>query len=240
MPRIARIVAPGLPHHITQRGNNKREIFHDRKDRLWYCEWFRECAFQYGLTILAYCLMNNHVHFVAIPLAADSLASTFRLLNMRYSHYKNRKTESCGHLWQARFYSCIVEGAHLVQALKYVERNPVRAGMVSKPWEWEWSSAAEHIGERLAHFDCAPISEYSGMTHQEWRAYIAEREEIDSIYNFRKNTLSGFPLVSASCLEELNRGLGINSAPLQQHNETCEQNVNKGVCPPKAKYVNKI
>ncbi len=152
MPRIPRIVAPGLPHHVTQRGNNRQSIFHGKEDPVLYLEWFREYAMKYGLTVLGYCIMDNHVHFIVVPQSTGSLAKVFRLLNMRYSHYVNRKMGTCGHLWQGRFFSCIVNGPHLLTTLKYVERNPVRAGMVSFPWEWELSSAREHIGEKPPFF----------------------------------------------------------------------------------------
>jgi putative transposase len=209
MPRISRIVAPDLPHHITQRGNNKRIIFYEKEDFLFYLQLFREYATKFGLTLLGYCLMSNHVHFIAVPSQADSLASVFKFLNTRYSHYMNKKMESCGHLWQGRFFSCIVDGPHLLRALKYIERNPVRAGMVMLPWEWEWSSAAEHSGKRSSHFDSVNFQELVGMTYHEWKLFIAASEEIDSAYDIRRSTIAGHPLVTAACLEKLNSTMGL-------------------------------
>ncbi len=91
MPRIGRVVAVGLPHHITQRGNYRQDIFSDDSDREKYLEWFREYSNKYELSELGYCLMTNHVHFIVIPNKEDSLAKTFNTTNMRYSQYFNRK-----------------------------------------------------------------------------------------------------------------------------------------------------
>jgi putative transposase len=231
MPRISRIVAPELPHHITQRGNNRRIIFYGREDLLRYLDWFQEYATKFGLTVLGYCLMSNHVHFIVVPTRPDSLASVFKSLNTRFSHYINKKTESSGHLWQGRFFSCIVQGPHLLRALKYVERNPVRAGMVSLPWEWEWSSAAEHSGESPSYFDRRYFDEMVAMTHVEWKSYIAASEEIDSVYEIRKSTHVGHPLVTAVCLEELNNKRGLCLTAQRPRAGRKRTNVNLGVCP---------
>ncbi|WP_367358841.1 transposase, partial [Mesotoga sp.] len=105
-----------------------------------------EYSRKYQMKIYAYCLMTNHVHFLAAPLRRDSLAMTFKYANMRYSSYFNKKNRRSGHLWQGRYYSCPLHHDHALEALRYVERNPVRAKMVRLPWEYEWSSAREHVG----------------------------------------------------------------------------------------------
>ncbi len=139
MPRMSRVVAVGLPHHITQRGNYRQDVFLDESDRNQYLEWVRDYSIKYGLSILTYCLMRNHVHFIAIPSKEDSLAKTFNAAHMRYSQYFNKKLRQKGHIWQGRFYSCILDEAHLILAARYIERNPVRAGIVEKPWQ-NWNS----------------------------------------------------------------------------------------------------
>ena len=146
MPRSARVVFEGVVHHITQRGNYRQNIFEDSADRKKYIEFVSEYSRKYQMKIYAYCLMTNHVHFLAAPLRSNSLAMTFKYTNMRYSSYFNKKNRRAGHLWQARFYSCPLHHDHTLEALKYVERNPVRAKMVQFPWEYEWSSAREHVG----------------------------------------------------------------------------------------------
>ena len=146
MPRRARVVFEGVVHHITQRGNYRQNVFEDDSDKSKYVEFIREYSEKYGMKIYAYCLMSNHVHFIAAPVKEDSLAMTFKYANMRYSSYFNKKNKRSGHLWQGRFYSCPLQFEHALEALRYVERNPVRARMVELPWEYEWSSAREHVG----------------------------------------------------------------------------------------------
>lgn len=148
MPRQARIVIPYTAHHITQRGNYRQNIFDNDTDYKQYCEWINEYAQEKGLDILAYCLMKNHVHFVVVPKAENDLALVFKTVHMRYAHYVNRQHQVHGHLWQGRFYSCILDDAHLYRAIRYVENNPIRAKIVKKAWDYEWSSAKDHSKER--------------------------------------------------------------------------------------------
>ena len=148
MPRIARVVGTGLPYHVTQRGNYGQPVFDDAEDREKYLGWLRFYSRSSGLSIWAYCLMTNHVHFVAVPAEGkeNALARTFNQLHMRYAQYLNGRRKRRGHLWQGRFYSCPLDDAHLYEAVKYVERNPVRARMVASPTDYEWSSARAHSG----------------------------------------------------------------------------------------------
>ncbi|MBI4746619.1 MAG: transposase [Deltaproteobacteria bacterium] len=103
MPRISRVVAVGHPHHITQRGNYRQPVFEDEDDFIQYLHWLKEYCLKYSLNIWAYCLMNNHVHFLAVPMKDDSLSKTFNTLHVRYSQYFNQKRKARGHLWQGRF-----------------------------------------------------------------------------------------------------------------------------------------
>jgi putative transposase len=145
MPRIARVVAKGYPHHVIQRGNYRQPVFEEDNDYVQYLEWIKDYGKKYSLEIWAYCLMSNHIHFVCVPEQEDSLARTFNALHMRYSQYFNQKKKLKGHLWQGRFYSCILDEEHLYAAVRYVENNPVRAGIVRKPQRYKWSSARSHV-----------------------------------------------------------------------------------------------
>ncbi|MBU0502961.1 MAG: transposase [Candidatus Omnitrophota bacterium] len=208
MTRIARVVARGLPHHITQRGNYQQDVFSDVHDRKQYLEWIKEYSKQYGLCILAYCLMQNHVHFVGIPAENDSLAKTFNIAHMRYAQYFNKKLQQRGHLWQGRFYSCALDEAHLILAVRYVERNPVRAGLVKKPWEWEWSSALAHTNQQKDKiFEFENFFEITGMSYNYWRNYIDYSEEGNILQNIRKYTLTGRPLGTSGFIETLEKNL---------------------------------
>jgi len=189
MPRAARFVIPGYFYHITHRGNNKQTIFYSDEDRRKYLYWFEEAKQKYGMHVFSYCLMNNHVHFIAQVENELSFARTINTVHMRYAQYINQKYERVGHLWQGRYYSCILDDAHLFAAVRYVERNPVRAEMVIKPWEWVWSSAREHIeleDKGIIFLDdiksCLSISS--------WREYIEFDDKEDDLIEIRKQTLS--------------------------------------------------
>ncbi len=133
---------------MTQRGTNRQNVFLSRGDRRVYLELLEQNSRQEGLRVLAYCLMPNHVHLIAVPDCEDSLAIVLRRTHGRYAQYWNARKHRSGHVWQNRFYSCPLGRTHLTHALAYVEQNPVRAGMVALAEEYEWSSAAAHLGRR--------------------------------------------------------------------------------------------
>lgn len=145
MPRISRAVAIGYPHHITQRGNYRQTVFSEDGDYACYVEMLDRLAPKYGLEIWAYCLMPNHVHFVAVPEQHESMAKTFNAVHMKYAQYFNHKRKATGHLWQGRFFSCVLDERHLYAAVRYVEMNPVRSGMVQAPQDYPWCSAKSHM-----------------------------------------------------------------------------------------------
>ena len=142
MPRVARIVVPGCPHHITQRGNNRQDVFFVDDDRVRYLEILAAQAERFGLTVEGYCLMTNHVHLIATPHGPDSLAKAVGRTNLYYTRYINGLHGRSGHLWQDRFFSCPLDDAYFWTAMIYVERNPVAAGLVTTASAWRWSSAA--------------------------------------------------------------------------------------------------
>ena len=144
MSRPARLVVPGMPHHITARGSRKADVFRDDADRLFYLDLIRESCRRFLLRIWAYCLMTNHVHFIAVPERPDSIWRVFHRTNGAYSNQFNAKNGFVGHLWQERPFSCPLAESHLWNAIRYVESNPVRAGMVSTAADYRWSSARAH------------------------------------------------------------------------------------------------
>jgi putative transposase len=145
MPRVARIVLPGQPHHVTQRGNNRQDVFFVDDDRHAYLDLLQAHGERFGFTVLGYCLMSNHVHIVGTPTRADSLAKAIGRTHFRYSQYINRRHRRSGHLWQNRFFSCALDEVYLWRTLCYVERNPVRAKLVRRAWAYPWSSASVHV-----------------------------------------------------------------------------------------------
>ena len=144
MPRLARVTIPGIPYHVTQRGNRRQPVFFSEDDRHLYLRILLEQSRRYRLTFWAYCLMDNHVHFVAVPEREDSLARAFGEAHRRYTWTVNRRERWTGYLWQGRFASFPLDEAHLFAAMRYVERNPVEAGMVRWAEDYPWSSARAH------------------------------------------------------------------------------------------------
>lgn len=130
MARFARVVAVDVPHHVTQRGNARQVILSNDADRGAYLELLRQYSELHWLSVLGYCLMSNHVHLIVVPCSAEAMAQTLKQTHGRYASYWNARNSSSGHVWQGRFYSCPLDESHLWKALRYVELNPVRAGMV--------------------------------------------------------------------------------------------------------------
>ena len=148
MPRIARVVAVGVPHHVTQRGNNRQQVFFSSSQRRNYLALLSEHADRHQLRVLGYCLMPNHVHVVAVPERFDSLAKALGHAHNAYSRYLNAVGRRSGHLWQNRIYSAPLGRDHLLRALRYVDLNPVRARLAERAVEFEWSSAQAHVTGR--------------------------------------------------------------------------------------------
>ena len=205
MPRIGRVVAVGLPHHITQRGNYKQDIFFDDNDRQQYLYWVEEYSTKYSLSIIAYCLMRNHVHFIAIPRNEDSLAKTFNTAHMRYSQYFNKKLKQNGHLWQGRFYSCVLDEPDLLLAARYIERNPVRVKIVREAWQWKWSSALAHTGMGESPLQLNDFFKIVDMSCKSWKGYIDSAEDEKVLSNIRKCTLTGRPLGAPAFIDKLEK-----------------------------------
>ncbi len=148
MSRLARVVVPGVPHHITGRGNGRQSTFLSDQDRRVYLALLGRNSREFGLTIWAYCLMSNHIHLVGVPGKPDSLAHALGRTHAEYARYWNARRGSCGHVWQARYFSCPVAEDHVWAVAQYVETNPVRAGIVQGADCWPWSSALAHLTGR--------------------------------------------------------------------------------------------
>jgi putative transposase len=148
MARALRLVVPEFAHHVRERGVRKGPIFYDDSDHLVYTRVLKEACAEHGMTIGAYCLMTNHVHLVAVPETGSSISKALHLAHTAYARYFNSKYGFVGHVWQARPDITVMDEAHTLNAIRYVERNPVRAGMVTRAEDYLWSSAAAHCGLR--------------------------------------------------------------------------------------------
>jgi putative transposase len=199
MPRVARIVVPGTAHHVTQRGNNRQDVFFTDDDRRFYLKTLREQSQRFGLSVRGWCLMTNHVHLVVVPAEPDSLASAVGRTHWLYTQYVNRLHGRGGHLWQNRFFSCPLDGEHEEAAIRYAERNPARARLVRLPWKYRWSSAAAHCGlagrsadeSGLLHDLAAWRRRYPGSR---WSKILQSPEDQAMLTRLRRRTYNGRPL----------------------------------------------
>ena len=194
---------PGVAHHVTQRGTGRQVVFYTRRDRSVYLRLLKANSERAGVRILAYCLMPNHIHLVAVPEEEGSLAVALRRTHGRYAQYLNARKLRCGHLWQNRFYSCALDERHLWMALSYVERNPVRAGLAGSVGEWEWSSAAAHLTGADARYvlDMGFWEESGGV--ERWVALLAGEDEEEQAKLLMRSTYAGKPLGSNEFLERI-------------------------------------
>ncbi|MBN1365934.1 MAG: transposase [Syntrophaceae bacterium] len=207
MPRISRIVAIDYPHHITQRGVRSITIFSSDSDRNQYLQFIKEESERHNLEILAWCLMTNHVHFVAIPHTEESLSRGFGEAHKRYTRMKNFKDHVRGYLFQGRFGSCVLDERHLLAALSYVENNPVAAGMVKHAWQYKWSSAAYHVGNVKKDILIKSRDLYGLI--KDWRAYLTERiDGKDEIDHVRKATHTGRPAGNQDFVQKIEKLTG--------------------------------
>lgn len=192
-----------MAHHITQRGTDRQTVFHSRTDRLTYLHLLCEQSALGGVSILAYCLMSNHIHLIAVPEDGVAPAEVMQRVHGRYAQYLNARRGRCGHLWQNRFNSCTLGPRHLWAALRYVERNPVRARLVAMLCEYAWSSAEAHwSGEdpwRIT--DMRFWSESGGA--ETWQAMLSEAEDADEAKALRRATHSGQPFGDEQFVEAL-------------------------------------
>jgi len=206
MPRRSRCVLPGIACHVTQRGVNRCTTFTTDEDRETYLRLLRENLQECGVNLLAWCLMTNHVHHVAVPAREDSLSVLFRRVHGRYAQYYNVRTGRTGHLWQNRFFGCVLGSDHLWAALAYVERNPVRAGLVNRAADYRWSSAAAHLTGQDEN-GILDVEWWGRQRPVDWEQVLSnESPESDSA--LRRCTYAGRPFGDESFVSEMAERFG--------------------------------
>jgi len=210
MARISRVVAIGYPHHITQRGVRSLDIFHSDEDRRNYLQFVKEETERFGVEVLSWCLMTNHVHFIAVPTEAMSFAKGFGEAHRRYTRMKNFAEGVRGYLFQGRFGSCVLDECHLVAAVHYVEMNPVRVGIVKAAWDYPWSSAAYHIGKTDKDI-LVEDRTLIGLI-EDWQSFFAN-EKGRQEGTLRMATRTGRPLGDESFIESVECCTGRNLKP---------------------------
>ncbi len=211
MARLPRLVLPGIPHHVTQRGNRRERTFFEDGDYALYLDLLAEAAARYGLEIWSYCLMPNHVHVIAVPRDSDALGRAFGYVHRHYTGYVNARMRVTGHLWQGRFSSVAMDEQHLLAALRYVALNPVRAGLAAQAEDWLWSSVRAHFAEQDdVVVKVAPALERIG----DFRAFLGE--DFDEAFTYaalRKAETIGRPVGSRQWLEDMAARTGLPLVP---------------------------
>ena len=188
MPRIARIVIPGCPHHVIQRGNRRLKVFFSDEDKDLYLGLLRRHAEKHGILIWAYCLMDNHVHIVAVPRARDSLARGIGEAHRKFTNLINIRENWNGYLWQGRFISYPMDGGHLFAAVRYIERNPVRARIVSQAEQYRWSSAPAHVfNVKDDILSACPLT----ADIKDWASYLSRKDDDSEVRKFVEHEHTG-------------------------------------------------
>ena len=205
MARIARVVMPGIPHHITQRGNRRMETFFCNKDYREYLDLMADECNAHGVEVWAYCLMPNHVHLIVVPQSEDGLRRAIGEAHRRYTRMVNFREEWRGHLWQSRFGSFPMDEEYLLAAARYVELNPVKAGLAAKPQSYRWSSARAHLsGKDDVLVKAAPILERV----PDWRGFLAAGDAWNYGGAYERHERTGRPLGGAAFIRLLEKALG--------------------------------
>jgi putative transposase len=148
MARLARLVIPGLPHHITQRGNGRQRVFFSDDDYALYRNLLAENCKAAGVACWAFCLMPNHIHAILVPSDEDGLLAALAATHRRYAGLINARRKRTGHFWQGRYGAAVLDEPHLEAAFRYILINPVKAKLVAQPQDWRWSSAPAYLKSR--------------------------------------------------------------------------------------------
>jgi len=202
---MARVVVPGVPHHVTQRGNRRQPTFFEEGDYASYKSLMAEWCDARGVEVWAYCLMPNHVHLIVVPSTERALRAAIGEAHRRYTVMVNVRQGWKGCLWQGRFASFPMAPGHLFNGARYIELNPVRAGLVKRPEDWPHSSARAHLsGRNDGLVEPRALIERFG----EWRTFLSVDLSRDSIAEIRRHERTGRPLGDASFLERLETTVG--------------------------------
>ena len=207
MARLPRIVVPGYPHHVINRGNRRQTVFFSDDDKKYFYELLKREAARAKISIWVYCFMDNHVHLIAVPETEDGLAKGIGEAQRKYALTINIRNDWKGHLWEERFKSCPMGESYLYSAVRYIEQNPVRARIVKNAEDYYWSSARAHVflgnDDLLSDFFLTSLI-------PDWAAYLKEEtNETDEIF-LRTHINTGRPLGDDKFIDELEKLTGRN------------------------------
>jgi len=204
MARIARVVVPGYPHHITQRGNRRQRTFFCDEDYQLYLGLMAEWCGKFNVETWAYCLMPNHIHIIAVPSDPVGLRLAIGEAHRRYTRHVNLREGWRGHLWQGRFYSFPMDERHLLAAAKYIERNPVAAGIAAAAGDYQWSSARFHLRRETDALVKKSVLDEVGS---DWGRFLDEPLSSAEAEEFTKHIVTGRPLGGDGFIETLEKVL---------------------------------
>lgn len=205
MARLARSTVIGYPHQVTQRGNYGQRVFEEAADYQNYLALAKEYADRYQIDIWAYCLMPNHVHFVCVPRLPGGLSKGFNTLHMRYAQYFHKKKGLTGHLWKGRFQSCLLDDPSCFEEIRFIENNPVRAGLVERPEEYPWSSARGHL---IGETDPILSKVFPFAKTMNWSEYLKADVNERILDRIRQRIKTGRPAGEEKFVHELEKILG--------------------------------
>jgi REP-associated tyrosine transposase len=204
MARIARVVAPRVPHHVTQRGNRRQKVFFCDDDYQAYRALLAEGCRKAGVSVWAYCLMPNHVHLILVPSDDDGLRAALAEAHRRYTRAVNFREDWRGYLWQGRFASFPMDDNYLLACARYVELNPVRAKLAERARDWRWSSARAHLnGRDDGLVVAAPLLDRVG----DWKAFLAAGLDASAAEAIRASQRTGRPLGAQAFIRKLEKRL---------------------------------
>ena len=204
MARIARVVAHGLPHHIIQRGNRRQQVFFHEGDYREYLRLLATYSQRFNVDILAYCLMPNHVHLIAIPREDGELAKAIGETHRNYTRFINFRENWRGYLWQGRFSSYVLDERYLLAATRYVLLNPVRAKLAENPWDYRWSSANHHLRVNISSL---VNDNYLQELIKNWKDVLAAPLDGEDVNLIQLHERTGRPLGDSSFIEGLESSL---------------------------------
>ena len=210
MGRTNRVVIPGIPHHITQRGVRRQQVFFSHDDYTLFTNLLRHFLKKTDLRVLAWCLMPNHYHILVTPPHSKSLAEFFAPLHRTYSFIINQREGWSGHLWQERYNSFPVDNDHTMAAARYIELNPLRAKLVNSPDEYPWSSAQAHLTSQ--EDGITDLVSSMNLQH-DWKSLLESGLTDEEIAQFRHHENTNLPLGNPQFLEEIRKSCSIPTEP---------------------------
>ncbi|MHC2617990.1 putative transposase [Bradyrhizobium huanghuaihaiense] len=205
MPRTARLIALGHPHHVTHRGFERQRVFFGEADYGSYLSILQQETQRTGTAIWAYCLMPNHVHLILTPSRPDGLGRCMGEASRSFARLVNRRQDRPGALWQSRFYSAALDEPHLLEAVRYVLLNPVRANLCGHAGLWPWLSYRAHQAE------CSDIIEAAALASRvyAWEAFLAKGTTRDAANQIRAAVTAGRPMGAKSFAADIARAHGV-------------------------------